>query len=179
MVVCLCIEKRQIMQRKVKSDQTELDIPFDQNFGYPSKLDLDLAIEKMTCLMWGEFGKSINIQLLRDNLIQDKKFSDIVNPVLYKSPFVGLNLNSKTFEDEIIDIEESLILSYKLLEFFEESKKFKKNSNKNLKVPYSMIEPLMMFGIQGHLTLEYMHDKIHNQTEQYFREKSNAERLTA
>jgi hypothetical protein len=152
-----------------------LNKEIDPNFGYGTREDYEKAIERMSMLMWSEFGKKINLDLLREGKLQNKKFTDITDPKELPLVLLENHPNNSRIIDEFDGISEALNLSYKMLSFYQDSIDNYKLSD----VTASLTPTFMHFGIQGHITLEVMREMLSNNSSDYFNQKIEAESKAA
>ena len=147
----------------------------DPNFGYETREDYEKAVERMSMLMWSEFGKQINLKLLRDGKLQNKKITDLTHPTELPTFLLENNpSNNQTF-NEFNAINEALNLSYKKLLFYQDSL-----DNYALSDLSASITPAFIyFGVQGHITLEVMREMLCNDPSEYFNQKLEAESKAA
>jgi hypothetical protein len=99
----------------------------DPNFGYETREDYEKAVERMSMLMWSEFGKKINLNLLREGKLQNKKFTDIIGTKLYKKNSVVNILPNKS--NISFDLELDAILCKKQFKTEEVFIKYKQRTN--------------------------------------------------
>jgi hypothetical protein len=147
----------------------------DPNFGYETREDYEKAVERMSTLMWGEFGKKINLNLLHRGKLQNIKFTDLTHP----KELPTVILENYPLKNQILDdfnrINEALELSYKLLSFYQDSIDNYKLSD----LTASLTPTFLYFGIQGHKALEVMRELICNEPNDYFNQKLDAESKAA
>ncbi len=147
----------------------------DPNFGYETREDYEKAVERMTMLMWGEFGKEINLNLLHRGKLQNIKFTDLTHPKELPTFLLENNpSNNQTF-NEFNAINEALNLSYKKLLFYQDSLDNYTLSDLNASITPAFI----YFGVQGHITLEVMREMLCNDPREYFNQKFKAESKAA
>ena len=152
-----------------------LNKEIDPNFGYETREDYEKAIERMSMLMWSEFGKKINLDLLREGKLQNKKFTDITDPKELPLVLLENHPNNSRIIDEYDGISEALNLSYKMLSFYQDSIDNYQLSD----VTASLTPTLLYFGIQGHITLEVMREMLSNNSSDFFNQKIEAESKAA
>lgn len=152
-----------------------LNKEIDPNFGYGTREDYEKAIERMSMLMWSEFGKKINLDLLREGNLQNKKFTDIIDPKELPVLLLENDPNNSRIIDEFDGISEALNLSYKMLSFYQDS-----IDNYQLSDLTASLTPTLLYlGIQGHITLEVMREMLRNNSNDFFNQKIEAESKAA
>jgi len=153
----------------------KLNNKIDPNFGYETREDYEKAVEKMSMLMWSEFGKKINLDLLRDGKLQNKKFTDLTHPKDLPGVLLENDPKNSRIIDEFTSIQEALNLSYKKLSFYQDSIDNYQLSD----VTASLTPTFLYFGVQGHITLEVMREMLCNNSSDYFNQKTEAESKAA
>jgi len=154
---------------------SNLNNKIDPNFGYETREDYEKAVERMSMLMWSEFGKKINLDLLREGKLQNKKFTDITDPKELPTVLLENHPNNSRIIDEFTSIQEALNLSYKKLSFYQDSIDNYQLSD----VTASLTPTFLYFGVQGHITLEVMREMLNNNSSDYFNQKIEAESKAA
>ena len=152
-----------------------LNKEIDPNFGYETREDYEKAVERMSMLMWSEFGKKINLDLLRECKLQNKKITDITDPKELPGVLLENHPNNSRIIDEFDGISEALNLSYKMLSFYQDSIDNYQLSD----VTNSLTPTFLYFGIQGHITLEVMREMLSNNSSDFFNQKIEAESKAA
>jgi hypothetical protein len=147
------------------------------NLGFSTREDYEQAAIKLAYLKHGEYGKRINLELLKDGKLNGKTFIDLTHPKALIITTYDKQLNQEKISRELEALNNALELSYNLLEFFNDSAEYEKSVYQTIMT--SMISPILYFEIQGHYTLEVMRDKLINDPIGYFADKTEAERKAA
>ena len=152
---------------------------FDSHFGFASKEEFHSKIETLYCLAFGDFGKNINLKLLKEGKLVGKKFEDIIDNGYLGGSYSDKISKTSELNSELDRINDSLKLSYRLLEFYNESLLQASSKIDDNQIQDPMIAPVQYFGIQAHFTLEYMRNLLLVDPKEYFKQKSTAERNAA
>lgn len=140
------------------------------NFGFNSRKNYEDAAIEILLLMWGEYGRQINFELLEEGKLFGLEFKDLVNPSTnFPIPDAQMVFSARVIT-ELNELNCALNLSYAILASYQQKKEDTESSIFfEPKTDYP-IGPLLQFMIQGHKTLEIRRERLISNSKDYFAE---------